>query len=946
MAVNELIHRAEKKDPNAMFELAEAYFLGDRGVSSDDNKAFNLYKELEILTPDDGMVLYRLGKCYEFGVGVDKDTNLALDYYQKAAEKGSGIACKTLGEFYKIGRYVQRDISKCLEYLNKGSKLKTPGSDEAAIMLGDMYHSGDEVEKNETKACDLYRIAADQGNSNAYYRLGMQTFNGWGVEADKTKGMEYWKKGAELNHWGCMYIIGVSYIEGKDLPKDIEKGLYWLEHSADRGLADSRCYLGKVYLRGLHGVPQDEEKGIQHLKAAAYSDQGQQEAMMIYGDYLYGKKTTDSLSEALALYQKAAELGEPAAYHRLGMLTYNGVGIEADKPKGIEYWKKGAELGQPGCMYIIGGLYMEGTELPQNVEQGLLLLSRAADYGMPDAHNYLGKVYLQGLHGVPTDETKALQHLKVAAEAGQVEAMVMLGDYYGGRNTDEDNTEATKWYEKAADRGVPYAARLAVLTSTTSAIIGAAPSLRKTNPLAYELNRDEWKRVADLAQKEIQLLQRGDFKGRDEQLEAAREDLERAKYEQAVCSYEMKEYHEAMDLLQGVLFRDSELLSALAHFWSEKGGTDEAFINTLREVVSAFLRLKTGEELKPEEEEIRATAASMIAEGYHTGIPGVLPQDMRQAEETLRKTIASLTDADWVQMLNDKLTQFGFNRGAVQPATTAPVPKEPEKPEAKPKSQPRQLPKADPNDKFGWARSEKEQKTQVTTDKQVQKQDTTGNSHQNGNGNSGTKTLLYVLIGLMSAVVILLFILVLKNHQKSSAGEILSPTQQTVIEGPVEEDVSVADADTENAEQQIETRPAAFYFLGRPLSELFQTFGTEYESYNDEGGTFLYYPDIQVSFGFPWNEEVGDETLVTTIVAYDGEYPLYATLNASMTYPEIEKCFEAEGTHVSEPERYHDELYDQYIYASSAHSEPGKINLTFEWDEDPYTTAVKRIIIM
>lgn len=768
MLITEIMRQAEKKDPNAMFELAEAYYLGDRGVSADDDKAFSLYKELEVLTPDDGMVMYRLGKCYEFGIGADKDTKLALDYYQKAVEKGSGIACKTLGEFYKTGKYVQQDISKCLEYLNKGSKLGTPGSDEAAITLGDMYHSGDGVEKNDTKACGLYRIAADLGNSNAYYRLGMQTFNGWGVEADKAKGMEYWEKGAELNHWGCMYIIGVSYVEGRDLPRDIEKGMYWLECSADRGLADACCYLGKVYLRGLHGVSQNEAKGVQYLKDAAYSDQGQKEAMMIYGDYLYGQNTSESLSEALTLYHRAAELGEPAAYHRLGMLTYNGVGVEPDKDKGVEYWKKGVELGQIGCMYIIGGLYMEGTELPKDIDQGLFLLEKAAANGMPDAHNYLGKVYLQGLHGVPKDETKALQHLKSAAKTGDTQAMVLLGDYYGELNTDEGFAEAIQWYEKAAD-SVPYAMRQAIAASQIVAIGGGV---------------EGWEKVEALSKTAIDRFQRGRFELRDEYLEFANNAFVDAKYQQALCFYRVKEYSKAMSLTQGLNYRDSNLLNALSFFGktNDEDGDFNAAYKMLLTVFTEASRSVTGDrELYFEEEQMHATAASVVASGYQTGIPGVVRQFSDGAIATLQNTIKYLKSDELAGKLHEQVEKYKAETApssSQKNETVSPQVKE----RKKETNHTINLPEPNPNDKFGWARSADEKESHGTSGKPVHKQGTNGGTSQSGNENSGTKTLLYILIGLMSAVVILLSILVLKNHQKRPADNNPSATEQTEVD--------------------------------------------------------------------------------------------------------------------------------------------------------------------
>lgn len=761
MAIVELIQRAEKKDTKAMFELAEVYYYGKFGEKEDDEKAYRLYKELETLTPADGMVLYRLGKCYELGLSVEKNIDLALEYFQKAVEKGAGIACWRLGDLYKAGEVVPKDMTKCLEYMFKGVEL---GSQEAAVTLGNMYHFADGVEKDDTKSFEYYKIAAELGNINAYHRLGLHTYNGWGVDADIAQGMEYWKKGAELNQLDCMNIIGLAYLEeGTDLPQNTELGLYWLERCADRGLPEARYTLGKTYLKGLHGVPKSEKKGVQHLRAAA--EAGHAEAMAELGKYLMGLETEEGYAEAYKWLSKAAEQGEPAAYAQLGMFYLYGQVVEKDTAKGLAYWVKGAESGNQVCMNLLGQHSLIGKIIPRDVDRGLFWLEKATDLGLPDARNFLGKTYLNGLYGVPKNESKGVQYLSISSESGwpeiEIPAMIELGDYYWKQYTEQKIStgleEAAKWYELCADKGVPYAARLAVTTNLLCAMSGSAPSVRQADPLSYEFNVEEWAKVATLAQKEIDLLQRGTFEGRDEQLESARRDLCRAKYEQAICCYEMKDYSEAMSLIREVKFRDSDLLYALAHFMSAKGEGNDAFINTLREVVSAFLRLKNEDQLTTEEEQFRATAASMVAEGYSTGIPGVLPQDMKQAEETLRKTIAGLTDADYIHVLNEKLVKYGFS-------ATAPIVKTPQKPVVDPSSQKpvEDSPKPAPSDDPPKPRPD-----------------------DGGNG-PGIKPLLYALIGLAGLAVVLLLVLVLgnKDNTQTNIPDEVEPTVQVTV--PVE----------------------------------------------------------------------------------------------------------------------------------------------------------------
>lgn len=788
MSIAEMIQRADNKDPKAMFELAEVYYYGKYGVKEDDEKAYRLYKELETLTPDDGMVLYRLGKCYELGLSVEKNIDLALEYFQKAVEKGAGIACWRLGDLYKAGEVVPKDMTKCLEYMVKGVEL---GSHEAAVTLGNMYHFADGVEKDDAKSFEYYKIAADFGNVNAYYRLGVHSYNGWGVREDKAQGMEYWKKGAELNQPDCMNIIGLAYLEeDTDLQQDAELGLYWLERCADRGLPESRYTLGKTYLKGLHGVPKSEKKGVQHLRAAA--EAGHAGAMVELGNYLMDQKAPESYSEAYNWFLAAAEKGEVDSYSNLGMLLLHGAGVKKDTTRGIEYLEKGAEQGDQVCMNLIGRYYIEGKTIPQNIDRGLYWLEKATDLGLPDSRLFLGQVYLKGLHGVPKNEQKGVQYLEVATQSGwreiEIPAMMALGDYYAENKTTDGLVEALKWYEACADKGVPKAARLAVLGNQILAAPGITREFREQ--FGYEFNRDEWAKVASFAQKEIALLLKGDFEGRDAQLETARKDLSEAKYQQAICCYEMREYPEVISLLQDVSIRESDLLCALAQF---RDAGEENFNSAFKTVVDVFLHLEKGEELTTEEQELRATAASMIATGYSSGVPGILPQRLDYAEETLRSTISYLTDADWINMLNKKLEEFGFS-------AAAPIVKTPPKPIVDPPSpmpvdnSPKPTPVDDPP------------KPNPAEDppKPTPSDDPPKSGPVDG---PGIKPLLYALIGLAGLAVVLLLILVLgKNNRALSDSDTSSEVQ--IAEQQSEEQLPGDLQQGEEIDDQVQTEDA------------------------------------------------------------------------------------------------------------------------------------------
>jgi TPR repeat protein len=50
--------------------------------------------------------IFRLGKAYQYGYGVDTDSNKAIEYYTLAADLGNLKSQHTLGEIYERGEMV------------------------------------------------------------------------------------------------------------------------------------------------------------------------------------------------------------------------------------------------------------------------------------------------------------------------------------------------------------------------------------------------------------------------------------------------------------------------------------------------------------------------------------------------------------------------------------------------------------------------------------------------------------------------------------------------------------------------------------------------------------------------------------------------------------------------------------------------------------------------
>ena len=102
-----------------------------------------------------------LGYRYYYSDGVDKNIDLAVKWWQKAAEQDSIDAQYILGYHYDDGS--GKNIDLAVKWYRKAAEK---GDDDAQAALGACYEYGEGVEKNIKTARAWYEKAVAQGNPN------------------------------------------------------------------------------------------------------------------------------------------------------------------------------------------------------------------------------------------------------------------------------------------------------------------------------------------------------------------------------------------------------------------------------------------------------------------------------------------------------------------------------------------------------------------------------------------------------------------------------------------------------------------------------------------------------------------------------------------------------------------------------------------------------------
>lgn len=171
---------------------------------------------------------------------------------------------------------------------------------------------------------------------------------------------------------------------------------------------------------------------------------------------------------AVAAFEAAAEAGLAAAYTKLGDYHLFGIGpLRRDADTAADYFRAGAELGDPAAQMTLGLLHRLGAGVPRDTGAMVELMRAAADAGYHFAQYRLGETYLTG-DGIPGGEDASLgipdrdlaaQYLSMAAEQGNVEAVLELARYYGELDGagEGDPEQQFIWTERAAEAGLPDA---------------------------------------------------------------------------------------------------------------------------------------------------------------------------------------------------------------------------------------------------------------------------------------------------------------------------------------------------------------------------------------------------------------------------------------------------------------------------------------------------------
>ncbi|MFL6798782.1 MAG: tetratricopeptide repeat protein [Xanthobacteraceae bacterium] len=235
----------------------------------------------------------------------------------------------------------------------------------------------------------------------------------------------------------------------------------------------------------VEGSPTTQPPAVPPLTGGSRGD-----ADLAYGAFQRGFYMT---AFAIAT-RRVNEKKDVKAMTLLGELYANGLGVERDDKKAVEWYRLGAERGDREALFALALLHLSGRiGGAVNRDEGAKLLAQAAKLGHTGASYNLGVLYIEG-QAFPQDFARAAELFRIAAQAGNPEAQYALATLYKeGRGVPKDFAEAARLLAAATladhtDAQVEYAIALFNGTGVTRneelAVTLLKKAARKGNAIA------------------------------------------------------------------------------------------------------------------------------------------------------------------------------------------------------------------------------------------------------------------------------------------------------------------------------------------------------------------------------------------------------------------------------------------------------------------------------
>lgn len=403
--------------------LGKWLFEGSHGFDQDFGNAVKWW--LHAAEHNNEEAMGNLGFCYLHGLGVNADSSIAAQLFEKSikmgnkallqvhdslARGGSVISAMLLGRCYKLGRGVPRNPNIASEYYMMAvERGNVEAMVEAAMLMLNV--------KKDSVAFSLFQRAMQNGDLTATYYCGKMMSDGRGTNKDALKGAVYLQKAAEQDYATAQFELAEAYRNGNGVSEDKAQAVHWYRKAALGGNRAAWWKLSECYRDGI-GVSQSYESALEcYLRAysvgyhnklkSLLNDGGSEWTGTPFMTYLRGCRLLEVDGNPDAARKEFARLPKNCAEGQTmqAVCLLHSSNAQKDVKKAVKILRKQADKDSRAA-FELALLQIAGDGVERDLEQAEKTLLGLAERGYPKAVNYLADCYYEG-RGLKQDRKKA-----------------------------------------------------------------------------------------------------------------------------------------------------------------------------------------------------------------------------------------------------------------------------------------------------------------------------------------------------------------------------------------------------------------------------------------------------------------------------------------------------------------------------------------------------------
>ncbi|MBO4568524.1 MAG: sel1 repeat family protein, partial [Candidatus Methanomethylophilaceae archaeon] len=233
-------------------------------------------------------------------------------------------------------------------YLRMLELAAEAGHHKSISTLGDLYHSGRRVERDDEKAFGWYLKGALDGDPACQYAVACMYRDGDGTAKDE-KEAERWFR-IHSRAVIAQYQTAVSEtVRSRPAVKCDPDAL--LEKAAASYNHKAMSQLASVYKSGGSGVPDKEKAKAAYLEAGRYPGMA---SIALADMYYEGTLFEQDYGKAVELYLKSLYLLDGTRDYRLYLMFSKGLGVKKDEAEALKYLKMAASKGNKDALVASG----------------------------------------------------------------------------------------------------------------------------------------------------------------------------------------------------------------------------------------------------------------------------------------------------------------------------------------------------------------------------------------------------------------------------------------------------------------------------------------------------------------------------------------------------------------------------------------------------------------